>query len=212
MPRQARNVPSFVSTVIRHPLLSGGFWLVASLAFAEDFPTFEYHEIARIGNHMGQTSLVDVDKDGKLDWIVGCSHGDVWWFQYQTPDHWIRHQIGSGVGTEVGGTAFDVDGDGWVDQVSGSTWFRNPGPTARKDWAKFFNGAIDNSHDVVAADIDGDGKLDVVMIPVVLVGEPAVRRRSGSHLRPHARFPHRGARPSWIRTLADGRRACQPLA
>ena len=71
-----RNVPSFVSTVIGYPLLAAGFWLVASLAFAEDFPTFEYHEIARIGNHMGQTSLVDVDQDGKLDWIVGCSHDE----------------------------------------------------------------------------------------------------------------------------------------
>ena len=71
---------------------------------------------------MGQTSLVDVDKDGKLDWVVGCSRGDVWWFQYQSPDRWIRHQIGSKVGTEVGGTAFDVDGDeftlvGRVDRI-----------------------------------------------------------------------------------------------
>jgi len=29
--------------------------------------------------------------------------------------------------TDAGGVAFDVDGDGWVDQVSGDTWFRNPG-------------------------------------------------------------------------------------
>ena len=50
------------------------FWHIAltpviifcSLAYAE-FPAFEYHQIGRIGNQMGQTSLVDVDKDGDLD-------------------------------------------------------------------------------------------------------------------------------------------------
>jgi hypothetical protein len=128
------------------------------------FPAFEYHEIGRIGNQMGQTSLVDMDKDGRLDWVVGCNHGDVWWFQYKGPDEWIRHKIGSGAGTDVGGVAFDVDGDGWIDQVSGSTWYRNPGHPAGKEFAKFANGAINNSHDCVAADIDQDGKLEVIMM------------------------------------------------
>jgi hypothetical protein len=104
------------------------------------FPTFEYHEIGKIGNLMGQTSLVDIDKDGRLDWVVGCSHGDVWWFQYKGPDNWVRHKIGSGVGTEVGGVA--IDGDGWIDQVSGSTWFRNPGNPAGKEFVKYSNGAM----------------------------------------------------------------------
>jgi len=161
------------------------------------FPAFEYHDIGRIGNQMGQTSLVDIDKDGRLDRVVGCNHGDVWpvpikvqrvtarkspktplepsisyvadllgraiwWFQYKGPDEWVRHKIGSGAGTEVGGAAFDVDGDGWIDQVSGSTWYRNPGNPEGKEFTKYSNGAIDNSHDCVAADIDQDGKLEVV--------------------------------------------------
>jgi hypothetical protein len=141
-----------------------GLWLPASWAAGGQFPSFEYHEIGRIGNLMGQTSLVDVDRDGKLDWIAGCSHGEVWWFQYQGPERWVRHRIGSAVGTEVGGVALDVDGDGWVDQVSGSTWFRNPGNPAGREFTKFANGAINNSHDNVAADVDGDGKPDLVMI------------------------------------------------
>ncbi len=148
----------------RMALIALAAWGLAAWARAEDFPKFEYHEIGKIGNLMGQTSLVDVDKDGKLDWITGCSHGDLWWFQYQAPDRWVRHLIGQKVGTEVGGIAMDVDGDGWIDQVSGNTWFRNPGTPAGKQWTRFSNGAIPNSHDNVAADIDGDGKLDVAMM------------------------------------------------
>jgi len=56
-----------------------------SLAQAE-FPKFEYHQIARIGDKMGQTSLVDVDKDGDLDWIAGCRGGTIWWFEYKAAD------------------------------------------------------------------------------------------------------------------------------
>jgi len=135
-----------------------------SLAPAAEFPKFQYYQIDKIGNQMGQTSLVDIDKDGKLDWVVGCSRGPVWWFRYEAPDRWTRYQIADRAGTDVGGVAFDVDGDGWIDQVSGNTWFRNPGSPAGKQWARYENGAIAGSHDNVAADIDGDGKLDVVMM------------------------------------------------
>ena len=131
-------------------------------AVSAAFPKFEYHQIAKIGNKMGQTSLVDVDRDGDLDWIAGCSGGTIWWFEYRGPDNWVTHTLGQKVLTEVGGTAFDIDADGWVDQVSGGTWFRNTRKPREQEFVRYSNGVIAKAHDNVAADIDGDDKLDMV--------------------------------------------------
>lgn len=130
------------------------------------FPAnFRIHEVARPGgNNFGQTSAVDVDNDGDLDFISGRQFGDVFWFENQGVGKWLQHAIGNNARTDVGGTAFDVDGDGWIDQVSGGTWYRNPGkPAEAARWERWETGAIP-THDNLAADIDGDGRLDLVSI------------------------------------------------
>jgi len=138
-------------------------FIFRSVTYAE-FPAFQYYQIDRIGRMMGQTSLVDVDRDGDLDWIAGCMGGDIWWFEYETPDKWVRHTLGEKVLTDVGGTAFDVDGDGWMDQISGGTWFRNTGNPRHQQFIRYENGVIAKSHDNILADIDGDEKIDLVTI------------------------------------------------
>src|SRR5688572_8575437 len=45
----------------------------------------------------GQSSLVDVDRDGDLDFITGGKDPEttVYWFEFQAPDHWKRHALGA---------------------------------------------------------------------------------------------------------------------
>src|SRR5688572_22114462 len=92
---------------------------------------FAHHYIDRDlpGGSYGQTSLVDIDRDGDLDFVTGGRdpQRNVFWFEHQSPDKWVRHVLGSQHPSDVGGFAFDVDGDGWIDHVSGGVWYRNTG-------------------------------------------------------------------------------------
>jgi hypothetical protein len=137
--------------------------LAASLHAAD--PSFQVHEISRPGGtNFGQTSAVDIDQDGDLDFVSGQQFKTVFWFENQGNAKWAQRLIGENARTDVGGVALDVDGDGWLDQVSGGTWYRNPGnPRTADRWERFETGAIP-AHDNLAADMDHDGKLDLVSI------------------------------------------------
>lgn len=129
---------------------------------AAEMPQFGILPIAQWGNELGQSSLADVDNDGDLDWIVG-QHGEMRWYEFRGPSDWLAHELGAGAKTDVGGTAFDIDGDGWIDQVSGTGWYRNPGNPREARFEFYPTGAI-GCHDNVAADLNGDGRLDVVAL------------------------------------------------
>ncbi len=125
------------------------------------FPDFSYHTIDNIGKHMGQTDLVDMDKDGDLDWVAGeapwSGNSRLWWWEYQCPDTWVRHLIGTAE-TDVGGDCADLNGDGRPDFWGGKVLFLNQkdGTFTRHEVGTIF------SHDSQIGDIDGDGKPDGV--------------------------------------------------
>lgn len=127
------------------------------------FPTFEDHGIEKIGTQLGQTALVDVDRDGDLDYVCGQADrvgGEVWWWEYQAPDKWVRHLMGKGH-TDVGGAAFDVNGDGWIDFLAGGRLLINTGKPRTEPFKVHEVGTI-HSHDTAFADINGDGKMDAI--------------------------------------------------
>src|SRR5688572_7143267 len=128
---------------------------------------FRHHFIDRDlpGSSYGQTSLVDVDQDGDLDFITGGKDAQrtVYWFEFRVPGEWDRHVIGVNHPSDVGGTSIDVDGDGWLDHVTGGVWYRNSGRPRSEPFERIvFDGELASVHDLVAADLDGDGRLDIV--------------------------------------------------
>src|SRR5688500_20359323 len=109
-------------SALRLALFAAMLLLMAPQSFAAEFPAFIMHRIDNFGRNIGQTALVDVDRDGDLDWIAGDANysgsgdgGEICWGVFVRADEWARDVVGKG-STEVGGAAYDVDGGGWVDR------------------------------------------------------------------------------------------------
>jgi hypothetical protein len=130
---------------------------------------FRHRFIARElpGNNvgMGASALADLDRDGDLDFAV-LNRADkiFYWFEQRSRTEWVRHTIGEAPIAQLGSAVLDVDGDGWPDLAIGGFWFRNSGKPAASGFQRFrYDSAIKSEiHDIVPADIDGDGRLDLV--------------------------------------------------
>ncbi len=155
-------------------LLAAAAVLFWRSAVAADFK-FQHHFIDRTlpatdngtGNY-GLTALVDLDRDGDLDFVLGgrpSKPSQLYWFEFQGPDRWVRHLVGTNYLSDVGLAALDVDRDGWTDLVCSGVWYRNPGKPREQPFERLlFDPKATGAHDVLAADIDGDGKADIVMM------------------------------------------------
>lgn len=144
--------------------------LTSSLTRAEI--VFEHHYISTAFprlNGIGQSTAGDFNRDGRMDFLMGQHFGTRekqqflflnngakadWPFSVVTTDN-----TGDG-----GVNALDVDGDGWLDIVSSGSWFRNSRDPANVPFTKFiYDASTYGGHDMIIADIDRDGRKDVVV-------------------------------------------------
>lgn len=126
--------------------------------------------------------VADFNGDGRPD-LLGTATGAslvVWYGNTGKPGSqpvWKKHIIDDQSPAPVHGHAVDMDGDGDADVVMAFgmrdgfapkekqqvVWYENVGKSGKGlQWKKHVVGPLPNAFDAVAADVDGDGKRDVI--------------------------------------------------
>jgi hypothetical protein len=179
------------------------------------FPAFRVQEI-ETGLKVGYAVLlVDVNGDGKMDIVVVDTTRVVW---YENPT-WKRRTIVEGQTRpdNVCIAAYDIDGDGQVDFVLGAGWkglnstadgplvWLKRGKTLDEPWTAYPIGDESSVHRIRFADIDGDGKAELVVAP--LLGHKSTQANNwmdGSPVRLVAyKIPKDPTRDRWVPEVFD---------
>ena len=134
-------------------------------------------------HHGSHIQIYDFDGDGDADLFVTSAHKAGTWFYEQTaPDQWAKHTLDESVTQQHAVCLLDVNEDGRPDIVTGKRWWAHlGGDPGSKDPAVMLwweNGrdadgklvwkkhVFDDNSGVgtqfTTADVDGDGKIDVV--------------------------------------------------
>ncbi|NUM55662.1 MAG: VCBS repeat-containing protein [Candidatus Hydrogenedentes bacterium] len=154
-------------------------FIVGCLGFgleAASFPAFTEHVINPEAEVVYAVDAADINGDKKLD-IIGVSATYVAWYENST---WTQHRIADQLRNDnVCAAPYDIDGDGVPEIAVGADWQfnntkgggalyllkHNGDPT--KEWdVTTIRESIPTLHRIRWADVDGDGKKELVVAPL----------------------------------------------
>ena len=104
----------------------------------------------------------DLDGDGKADLVVGAAGGGIFWYRNGAwlPKLTIDPMLKPAEEIRVADLTQDGAKDIIVAVQHGSVWFENNGDGT--GWTKRTLQSVETLHDIAVADVDGDGKADVI--------------------------------------------------
>jgi len=153
--------------------------IAAGLAAGQQAVQFKEHVIEADIPGGYAVLVADINHDGKPD-VIGISQrkADLTWYENPT---WEPHVIVSNLLGQVNLAAYDIDGDG-IPEIALQSGFamqqaKSPGLVwvlwhdgdPRKPWKSKQIDAFPTAHHIAWADIDGDGRKELINAP--LVGE-----------------------------------------
>lgn len=126
--------------------------------------------------------LADVDGDSLQD-VIALSTNPASLVWYKNPS-WEKYAITTRTAGNIDAAPNDIDGDGDIDIVlasdfslSASTegglmhWLENPGyPRVNQEWEMHFIDQVPTTHRIDWADIIGDGRPELLSLPIIGVG------------------------------------------
>ncbi|MCU0914068.1 MAG: VCBS repeat-containing protein [Planctomycetes bacterium] len=177
------------------------------------FPQFKAHVVGRLPGGY-KVAAVDVDRDGKPD-IIGLATTPSCLAWYKNPT-WERHILTSGAKEFIDLAPFDIDGDERIDIAIADAfgmsrtnagglvhWLQCPSdPT--QEWAIHTIGAEPTAHRLRWADLDGAGRKELIVAPIMGRDAKAPLWDVGVKLAFY-RIPETRATETWKPILIDDR-------